>query len=77
MSKPKQGREALQTFKTAAENGMPDQDRTPSPEQGYTENNLSGDQKDAAEILQGGATGDRSKVQAAIKHRVKVDKRAG
>jgi len=38
---------------------------------------MGSEQKDAADILDGNATGNRPKVDAAIKHEARTDKRSG
>ena len=38
---------------------------------------LDAEEKDAADIMGGNAAGDRSRVDAAIAHHAKTDKRAG
>ncbi len=70
-------REALGTFGEAARSKakLPNTDVTPqnAPKGG----DLKAQQKDAADILKGNATSDRTKVDAAIDHEARTDKRSG
>ena len=77
MAQEKASREALGTFGQAArsKDKLPDTDVTPENE--FKSGNLEAEQKDAADILAGNATGDKAKVDAAIKHEAKTDKRSG
>jgi hypothetical protein len=74
---PDQEREALAAFGQAARS----KDKMPSdkvtPENAPKRGNLKAEQKDAADILSGNATGDRSKADAARKHEAETDKRSG
>jgi hypothetical protein len=71
------GREALGTFGEAArsKDKLPNTDVTPEnkPKSG----DLKAEQKDAADILKGNATGDKAKVDSAIEHEARTDKRSG
>ncbi len=72
--------EALATFAAAARNQGKKPDDvgvTATPETAGKRSNLDADEKDAADILDGNATGDTKRVDAAIERRVKADKRAG
>jgi hypothetical protein len=51
--------------------------RENTPEIALKSGNLKAEQKAAADILIGNATGDTSKRDAAIAHEAKTDKRAG
>jgi hypothetical protein len=64
--------EALGTFHRSAENENRPVD--PAPHKG---GDLKAEQKDAADILHGNATGDKKRVDAAIADEAKRDKRAG
>ena len=71
-------REALATFgKTARSENKTPGDPATTPETAPKSGNLKAEQKDAADILSGNATGDASKRDAAIAHEAKTDKRAG
>jgi hypothetical protein len=72
-----QGREALATFGQAArsKDKLPNTDATPENE--FKGGNLKSEQKDAADIMGGNATGDKAKVDAAAKHEARTDKRSG
>jgi hypothetical protein len=71
-------REALATFgKTARSANKTPGDPAKTPETAPKSANLKAEQKDAADILSGNATGDTSKRDAAIAHEAKTDKRAG
>jgi hypothetical protein len=76
----KQEREPLATLEVAARN-QSRKSGEPSPKEGqdtsFKPGDLDSEQKDAADILSGNATGKRSKVDAAIDHHAKTDKRAG
>jgi hypothetical protein len=72
--------EALATFAKAART----QGREPAaqgvaatPETSGKPGDLEAEEKDAADILGGNATGDIKRVDAAIAHRAQTDKRAG
>jgi hypothetical protein len=72
--------EALATFAAAARNkGVKPSDigtqatKETAPQPG----DLDAEEKDAADIIGGNATGDIERVDAAIKHHAKTDKRAG
>jgi hypothetical protein len=72
--------EALATFSAAARNkGVkpPDQGVSPTEETSGKPGDLKAEEKDAADILGGNATGDKARVDAAISHHAKTDKRAG
>jgi hypothetical protein len=74
------GPEALATFAaTARKNGTraAGQGVAATPETSYKSGNLAAEEKDAADIMSGNATGDKLKVAAAIDHHAKTDKRAG
>jgi hypothetical protein len=70
-------REALGTFGQAArsKDKLPTTD--PTPETDFKSGDLKAEQKDAADIMGGNATGDKPKVDAAIKHEARTDKRSG
>ena len=72
-----ESREALGTFGQAArsKDKLPNTDTTPENE--FKGGNLKAKQKDAADIIGGNATGDKLKVDAAIKHEARTDKRSG
>jgi hypothetical protein len=76
----KQKREPLATLGTAARNQF-ESSSTPAPledqDTSFKPADLESEQKDAADILNGNATGDQSKVDAAIDHHAKTDKRSG
>lgn len=72
--------EALATFAAAARNkGVKpaDQGMFATPETSGKPGNLAAEEKDAAEIIGGNATGDKKRVDAAAAHHAKTDKRAG
>ena len=82
MTKPTEqnGPEALATFAaTARNNGTrpAGQGLAATPETSYKSGNLAAEEKDAADIIGGNATGDKARVDAAIDHHAKTDKRAG
>jgi anthranilate phosphoribosyltransferase len=83
MTKPIQGDqqpEALAAFATTARNKgekPPELGVTATAETAPKSGDLAAEEEDAADILGGNATGDKAKVDAAIAHRVKTDKRAG
>jgi hypothetical protein len=82
MTKPTEqnGPEALATFAaTARNNGTrpAGQGLAATPETSYKSGNLATEEKDAADIMSGNATGDKLKVDSAIEHHAKTDKRAG
>jgi hypothetical protein len=71
--------EALATFAAAARNkGMKPagQGVSATPETSGKPGDLEAEEKDAADILGGNATGDIKRVDAAIAHHAKTDKRA-
>jgi hypothetical protein len=72
-----ESREALGTFGQAArsKDKLPNTDPTPQTE--FKSGDLEAEQKDAADIIAGNAFGDKSKVDAAIKHEARTDKRSG
>jgi hypothetical protein len=72
--------EALPTFAEAARNqGVKPGDRgaAAATETAGQSGDLEAEEKDAADILGGNATGVRKRVDAAISHHAKTDKRAG
>ena len=72
--------EALATFAAAARNtGVKpaDQGVSATAETSGKPSDLEAEEKDAADILGGNATGDKNRVDAAIAHHAKTDKRAG
>jgi hypothetical protein len=72
--------EALATFAAAARNkGVKPagQDVSATAETAGKPGNLEAEEKDAADILGGNATGDKKRVDAAIADTAKRDKRAG
>jgi hypothetical protein len=70
--------EALATFAAAARNkGVEPAGQGATPETSGKPGNLAAEEKDAADILGGNATGDKKRVDAAIAHHSKTDKRAG
>jgi hypothetical protein len=72
--------EALETFAAAARNQghkPDDQELTATSETAPRPGDLDAEEKDAADILNAGATGDTQKKNEAIARRVKADKRAG
>ena len=72
--------EALATFAATARNkGVKPtgQGVYATPETSGKPGNLAAEQKDAADILAGNATGDKKRVDAAREHHAKTDKRAG
>jgi hypothetical protein len=79
VNEEKQEREPLATLGVAARNQSKKPD-TPAPTEdqdtSYKPADLKAEQKDAADILSGNATGNKSKVDAAIDHHAKTDKRA-
>jgi hypothetical protein len=71
--------EALATFAAAARNkgSKPaSQGVSATPETSGKPGDLEAEEKDAADILGGNATGDIKRVDAAIAHHAKTDKRA-
>ena len=73
-------REPLATLAAAARNqATKTNEPAPTEDQDttYKPADLAAGQKDAADILSGNATGNKSKVDAAIDHHAKTDKRAG
>jgi hypothetical protein len=72
--------EALATFAAAARNkGVKpaDQGVSATAETSGKPSDLEAEEKDAADILGGNATGDKTRVDNAISHHAKTDKRAG
>ena len=72
--------EALATFAAAARNkGKKPEDLglTATPETEGKPDDLDAEEKDAADILNAGATGDTEKKDAAIARRAREDKRSG
>jgi hypothetical protein len=72
--------EALATFAAAARNKgrkPPNQGVSATPETSGRPGDLEAEEKDAADILGGSAAGDKKRVDAAIAHHAKTDKRAG
>jgi hypothetical protein len=71
--------EALATFGASARKGNKphDQELAATPETSAKPGNLGAEEKDAADIIGGNATGNKAKVNAAIDHHAKTDKRAG
>ena len=71
--------EALATFAAAARNKSAkpdDQGLTAKPETAGKPGNLESEEKDAADILQGNATGDKTRADAGRDHEAKTDKRS-
>ena len=72
--------EALATFGAAARNKgkkPENQGLTATAETSPKPGNLADEEKDAGDILGGNAMGDKARVDAAIAHHAKTDKRAG
>jgi hypothetical protein len=72
--------EALATFAAAARNNgvkPADQGVSATAETAGQPGDLEAEEKDAADIMGGNATGDTKRVDAAIAHHAKTDKRAG
>jgi hypothetical protein len=72
--------EALATFAVAARNDgvtPADQGVSATAETSGKPGDLDAEEKDATDILGGNATGDKKRVDAAIAHHAKTDKRAG
>jgi hypothetical protein len=72
--------EALATFAAAARNkgAKPaDQGVSATSETAGKPGDLDAEEKDAADIMGGNATRDKERVDAAISHHAKTDKRAG
>jgi hypothetical protein len=72
--------EALATFAAAARNrGVKptDQGVSATAETSGKPGDLEAEEKDAADIMGGNATGDKKRVDAAIAHHAESDKRAG
>ena len=72
--------EALATFAAAARNNgvkPSGQGVSATAETSGKPSDLEAEEKDAADILGGNATGDKNRVDAAIAHHAKTDKRAG
>jgi hypothetical protein len=72
--------EALATFAATARNkGVKPADvgRSATAETAGRPGDLDAEEKDAADILGGAATGDKERVDAAAAHHAKTDKRAG
>lgn len=72
-----QEREALATFGQAARSKGKVPNTTVTPETEPKSGDLKAEQKDAANIIGGNATGNKPKVDAAIKHEARTDKRSG
>jgi hypothetical protein len=70
--------EALATFAAAARNkgSKPAGQGFATPETAGKPGDLDAEEKDATDILGGNATGDIKRVDAAIAHHAKTDKRA-
>jgi RecJ-like exonuclease len=82
MTKPTEEKampEALATFAASARNNnVPaGQGVSATPETSGKPGNLAAEEKDAADIIGGNATGDKNRVDAAIDHHAKTDRRAG
>ncbi len=72
--------EALATFAAAARNKSvkpAEQGVSATAETAGKPGDLDAEEKDAADILGGNATGDQERVDAAVAHHAKIDKRAG
>jgi hypothetical protein len=72
--------EALATFAATARNEgvkLASQGVSATAETSGKPGDLEAEEKDAADILGGNATGDKKRVDAAIAHHAKTDKRAG
>jgi hypothetical protein len=72
--------EAVATFAASARNKgrkPPDQGLEATPETAGKPGDLSSEERDAADILGGNATGDKARADAARNHHAKTDKRAG
>ena len=71
--------EALATFAATARNEgvKPAFQGVSATETSGKPSDLEAEEKDAADILGGNATGDKERVDAAIAHHAKTDKRAG
>jgi hypothetical protein len=72
--------EALATFAAAARNNgvkPANQGASATAETSGKPADLEAEEKDAADILGGNATGDKKRVDAAIAHHARADKRAG
>ena len=72
--------EALATFAAAARNSgikPAGQGVSATAETSGKPGDLEAEEKDAADIMGGNATGDKKRVDAAIAHHAKTDKRAG
>jgi hypothetical protein len=72
--------EALATFAAAARNNgakPPSQGVSATTETAGKPGDLAGEEKDAADIMGGNATGDIKRVDAAIARHARTDKRAG
>jgi hypothetical protein len=70
---------ALATFAAAARHQSKKpagQGLTPTPETAGKAGDLSAEEKDAADILGGNATGDRARADAGRAHHAKIDKGA-
>jgi hypothetical protein len=71
--------EALATFAAAARNKSAkpaDQGLSAKPETAGKAGNLAAEEKDAADILGGNATGDKPRADAARAHEAETDKRS-
>jgi hypothetical protein len=72
--------EALATFAAAARNNgtkPAGQGLSATAETSGKPGDLEAEEKDAADIMGGNATGDKKRADAAIAHHAKTDKRAG
>jgi hypothetical protein len=72
-----EGQEALATFGQAARSKDKLPNTTVTPETEGKGGDLKAEQKDAADIMGGNAAGNKPKVDAAIKHEARTDKRSG
>jgi len=72
-----EAREALGTFGEAARSKDKLPNDSATSENGFKPGDLKSEQKDAADILSGNAAGDKSKVDSAVEHEARRDKRSG
>jgi hypothetical protein len=72
-----EGREALATFRQAGRSKDQKPNPTVTPETEFKGGDLKAQQKDATDIIEGHATGNKAKVDAATKHEARTDKRSG
>ena len=78
MADEKREKEALATFaKTARSDKKVPGDPKVTPETAPQSGDLGAEQKDAADIFNGNATGDKAKTDAAISREAQRDKRGG